>query len=83
MSHWIRYYGLDDPEAFIQDLEWVLRTMKGSVFKRIQFPPIVMISRGAFGNDVREAQMRPETTRRYRELRNKILALKKTSSLGK
>lgn len=83
MGHWIRYYGLDDPEAFIQDLEWVLRTMKGSVFKRIQFPPIVMISRGAFGNDVREAQMHPETTRRYRKLRDKILALKKPSSLGK
>lgn len=33
-------------------------TMQGAVFKRIQFPPLILISRGAFGNDVREAQMR-------------------------
>ena len=77
IGQWLRYYGLDDPQAFIQDLEWVLRTMQGAVFKRIQFPPLILISRGAFGSDVREAQMRPETTKRYRQLREQILAMPK------
>ena len=49
VGRWLTYYGLDDPRAFIDDLEWVLRTMQGAVFKRIQFPPLIMISRGAFG----------------------------------
>ena len=77
IGRWLRYYGLDEPQAFVQDLEWVLRTMQGAVFKRIQFPPLILISRGAFGSDVREAQMCPETTKRYRLLREQILALPK------
>ena len=77
IGRWLRHYGLDEPEAFIQDLEWVLRTMQGAVFKRIQFPPLILISRGAFGSDVREAQMRPEATKRYRQLREQILAMPK------
>ena len=31
IGQWLRYYGLGDPQAFIQDLEWVLRT---DVYKR-------------------------------------------------
>lgn len=38
-------------------------------------PPLILISRGAFGSDVREAQMRPEATKRYRQLREQILAM--------
>lgn len=73
---WLRYYGLDHPQSFIADLEWVLKTMTNAVFKRIQFPPVVMISRGAFGSDFREAQMKPEISQRYRDLRARILAMK-------
>lgn len=71
---WVKYYGLDDPQLFIADLEWVLRTVSQNVFKRYQMPPIVMVSRGAFGNDFRESQLQAELTDRYHELKQLILA---------
>lgn len=73
--HYLRFYGLQDPQLFIQDLEWFLRLLEGSVFKRIQMPPIVVVSRGAFGYDYRESQVKIEKSTRYRELRTAILAL--------
>ncbi len=76
VGQWLRFYGLDDPQKFIEDLEWVTRTMRNAVFKRIQFPPIVMVSRGAFGSDYREAQQRPQTSERYQQLRREILQRK-------
>ena len=76
MGRWICHYGLDDPEAFITDLEWVVRTMQFASFKRIQFPPIITISTGAFGTDVREAQIKAEKTEEYGRLREAVLAMK-------
>jgi NAD+ synthase (glutamine-hydrolysing) len=49
-------YGLGDPEVFVKDLEWFVRTMRGSIFKRIQAPPIILVSKTAFGYDLRESQ---------------------------
>lgn len=74
VARWVPYYGLDDPQAFIDDLEWVLRQMRISVFKRIQMPPIITVSRGAFGSDFRENQLECEQTATYRQLREQILA---------
>ncbi|MGI6591384.1 MAG: NAD(+) synthase [Eggerthellaceae bacterium] len=74
VGKWVRFYGLDDPQAFIEDLEWVLHQMRVSVFKRIQMPPILTISRGSFGFDFRENQAAYEQTDRYRDLKAKILA---------
>ena len=76
VGHWIQYYGLDKPSLFIQDLEWVIHTMQNNVFKRFQMPPVVMISRGSFGQDFREAQIHPDKTQKYLELKEKILAMK-------
>ena len=77
IGKWVKYYGLDkDPKAFINDLEWVLNTFNRNVFKRYQTPPVVMISRGAFGNDFRESQMNSDKTDYYLELRTKILNMK-------
>ncbi|MEF9968265.1 MAG: NAD(+) synthase, partial [Longicatena sp.] len=73
---WIRYYGLDDPTRFIDDLEWVLRTIQKAIFKRLQLPPAVVISRGSFGNDFRESQVNFQQTDKYQELRQLILAMK-------
>ncbi len=73
IGQWIRYYHLDDGNAFIEDLEWLLSQMAKSVFKRIQMPPIVSLSRGAFGNDYREAQLGVIQSKRYLELKEKIL----------
>ncbi|MGL5977396.1 MAG: NAD(+) synthase [Erysipelotrichaceae bacterium] len=76
LGRWIRYYGLDDPSAFISDLEWVLRQIKISVFKRIQMPPILTVSSGAFGFDYRESQIDYDMGGAYQALREQILAKK-------
>ena len=62
------------PAQFIADLErwWNLFTGM-AVAKRIQAPPILAVSRRAFGFDHREAQNGPYYTRRYRELKDQIL----------
>ncbi len=76
MGQWIKYYGLDDPKKFIDDLEWVLSTMKKAVFKRLQMPPIVLVSRGSFGNDFRESQINTIPSMKYMDLKEKILLMK-------
>lgn len=62
------------PDAFIQDLErwWQLYTGMG-VAKRIQAPPVLAVSRRAFGFDHREAQNRVHYTQSYLELKKEIL----------
>ncbi len=73
LGKWLSYYQLDNPQAFIEDLEWVLRQVNLSVFKRIQMPPILTISNSAFGFDYRESQIRLERGMRFETLKNKIL----------
>ncbi len=59
---------------FIADLErwWNLFTGM-AIAKRIQAPPILAISRRAFGFDHREAQNGPYYTMKYRELKKTLL----------
>ncbi|MEI6149235.1 MAG: NAD(+) synthase [bacterium] len=61
-------------EAFVADLErwWNLYQGLG-VAKRIQAPPVLAVTRRAYGFDHREAQMGPRYTRRYQELKRRIL----------
>ena len=56
MKHWLTVYGLTDLNAFKKDMQWFKKNVNQAVFKRIQMPPIVLISRGAFGYDYRETQ---------------------------
>lgn len=57
LAFWLQVYGLDqDNQAFKDDMRWFKRSVNQAVFKRIQMPPIVLISRGAFGYDYRETQ---------------------------
>ena len=59
---------------FIEDLErWWNLFCGMAIAKRIQAPPILAISRRAYGFDHREAQNGPYYTRRYRDLKNKLL----------
>ncbi|GAB6157245.1 NAD+ synthase [Desulfotomaculum varum] len=62
-------------QQFIDDLErwWNLFNGLG-VAKRIQAPPILAVSRRAFGFDHREAQNGVYYTRRYRQLKQKLLS---------
>jgi len=78
VARWITYYHLDDPKNFIDDLEWVITNWQKAVFKRIQYPPLITVSRGSFGSDYRESQIRWERTADYEKLKQRILA-KKTS----
>jgi NAD+ synthase (glutamine-hydrolysing) len=62
------------PAEFIADLErwWNLFTGM-AVAKRIQAPPILAVSRRAYGFDHREAQNGPYYTRKYKELKAELL----------
>jgi NAD+ synthase (glutamine-hydrolysing) len=59
---------------WVADLEWVDRQVRTSYFKRIQAPPIIVLSKRAFGFDLRETQRPPYTTRGYEALKQKVLA---------
>lgn len=62
-------------QDFIQDLEKWWRLFSGfSVAKRIQAPPILAISKRAYGYDHREAQMAPYFSREYLILKQELLA---------
>ena len=56
VSKWLKFYNLIDFESFIDDLKWVDYQIQSSVFKRIQMPPSILVSRGSFGSDFRENQ---------------------------
>lgn len=55
----MKAYGMDDPKVFASDFRWFIRNWQLGIFKRIQFPPILTVSRGAFGFDYRESQLPP------------------------
>lgn len=75
IAAWMKYYGLDDPHVFIADLDWFISTMRQNAFKRLQTPPIIMISENAFGSRT-EMQPAGDLTL-YSELKEQILHLKK------
>lgn len=74
LGKYLDAYGLDNPQYFIDDLEWVLRLMRQAVYKRIQMPPIVLVSELGFGSDYRESQLPLFKSQRYETLKAKILA---------
>ncbi len=65
-------YGLDDPKAFVKDFRWFIRNWQLAIFKRIQFPPILTVSRGAFGFDYRESQLPPLETPQLKALLDQL-----------
>jgi NAD+ synthase (glutamine-hydrolysing) len=68
-------------ENFILDLEQKWKAYKLSFFKRIQAPPIIAVSRRAFGFDLRESQNGIYFTQEYFKLRNKLLYEKNNMGL--
>ena len=62
------------PKHFIDDLErWWNHYQGMGVAKRIQAPPVLAVKRRAFGFDHRESQTGPHYTRRYRELKKRLI----------
>ncbi len=68
-------YGLDKPKAFAEDMVWFMKAWQRAIFKRIQFPPIVTVSRGSFGFDYRESQLAYLESFEIKELLDEIRAL--------
>ena len=60
------------PKDFIEDLERCWRMFNNSFFKRVQAPPIIIVSRRAFGRDLEESMLSPHYTQKYLELKNGI-----------
>lgn len=73
VADWMVYYGLDNPKNFIEDIRWFMKSWHSAIFKRIQFPPIVTISRGSFGYDYRESQIPYIENTEVKELIDQIL----------
>lgn len=61
---------------FITDLEHKWKLYKINYFKRIQAPPIITVSKRAFGFDLREAQNGVYFTREYLRLKKELLVNK-------
>ena len=73
MGRWLKYYHLDNGKNFVEDLEWVLRQMRVSIFKRVQSVPVVMVSKRAFGTNTQEVQGIFDVSERYAQLKEAIL----------
>ena len=62
-----------EPRSFVDDLEWLDAQVRVNCFKRIQAPPIVVLSKRAFGFDLRESQLPAYTPRAYRKAKEALL----------
>ena len=71
-----------DGAAWIADLEWLAAQVRASVFKRIQAPPIVVLSKRAFGFDLRESQLPAYPLRGYAALRQRVLSMPLEAGFG-
>ncbi len=76
----IERWDITDPKEFIRDIEWIDKSISGSVFKRIQSPPIVITSQSAYGYDIRESMLPYRRSQKYEELKQKILKMDRYSS---
>ena len=61
-------------EQFINDLERWWKSFNGlAVAKRIQSPPLFLISERAFGTDLSESQLKPYVSRGYEACKSRLL----------
>ena len=61
-------------EQFINDLERWWKSFNGlAVAKRIQSPPLFLISERAFGTDLSESQLKPYFSRTYHIIKERVL----------
>jgi len=69
-------YNLHEAKVFVEEIEFVFSKLKGSTFKRVQTPPVVITSKSSFGYDYRESILPHKTSEKSRALVMKILAQK-------
>ena len=75
VSKWVRFYGLDAPQAFADDFAWVLGSMRKSAFKRIQAPPTIRLASQASIAVPEEVQGEREPSQRFKSLEASIRSL--------
>ena len=75
-----RYFA--DAAAWVEDLEWLAAQVRASIFKRIQAPPIIVLSKRAFGFDLRESQLPAYPLRAYAALRRKVILMPLEAGFG-
>ena len=73
---------IKSPKWFFENLEWFFGAIQKNVFKRVQAPPIVMLSKTAYGYDYRESQFAFETSFEYDNIKKAIMKLNPTEHLG-
>ena len=71
-----------DAEAWTEDLEWLASQVRASIFKRIQAPPIIVLSKRAFGFDLRESQLPAYALRTYGALRRRVISMPLEAGFG-
>jgi NAD+ synthase (glutamine-hydrolysing) len=79
----MKIYNVNNSEEFLNDLKWVIGKIRTSVFKRVQSPPIIVLTKTAFGFDLRESILPEVTNFIDRELEDKILKMKTYNSASK
>ena len=65
-----------------EDLEWLERQVRINYFKRIQAPPVIVLSKRAFGFDLRETQQPPYAPRRCEQLKAEALKVRDLSDIS-
>ncbi len=65
------------PVKFVEDLERCWKLFNSAFFKRVQAPPIIIVSKRAFGRDLEESILPPHYTQHYKELKQQLLAGRK------
>lgn len=73
LMKWIKYYQLDEPQSFIEDLDWFLNTASRNGFKRLQTPPMLCVHKRSLASQI-DAQMQVDRTQ-YEQLKQRILAM--------
>ena len=73
LSHPVSHY-FTSTDQFINDLERWWKSFNGlAVAKRIQSPPLFLVSERAFGTDLSESQLKPYFSRTYHINKEKVL----------
>ena len=73
LPHPVSHY-FTSTEQFINDLERWWKSFNGlAVAKRIQSPPLFLISERAFGADLSESQLKPYFSRTYHIIKERVL----------
>ncbi len=60
-------------KEFVDDLEQKYHALQTSLFKRVQAPPVIVVSKSSFGYDFRESLGVADFTRKYIELKAEAL----------